>query len=394
MSLIQEKIVQAVGILNELSLPCWLTFVRETGMNGDPVMPFLASAHLTWHSAFLVMADGETRAIVGLYDKKTVEDTGAYRQVDGFVQGAKQPLLEFLKARNPASIAVNFSAESEVCDGLTHGMYLTLRDWLQEIGFEDRLVSSERLISALRARKTPEELARVRRAIALTEEVFGEVGRYLAPGVSERQVADLVASRVRERGLDLAWEAATCPAVFTGPDTAGAHYSPTGRAVERGHIVNMDFGIKHDDYCADLQRTFYVLREGETAAPAEVQRGFDTIVRAIEQARRAIRPGVEGVAVDAVARSIITGAGYDEFPHALGHQVGRYAHDGTALLGPAWEKYARRPFVPIEEGMVFTLEPRLTVPGHGVATVEEMVVVTSAGAEFLSGPQTTLVLVK
>ncbi len=394
MSLIQEKIAQAVGILNELGLPCWLTFVRETGMNGDPVMPFLAPAHVTWHSAFLVMADGEARAIVGLYDKKTIEETGAYRQVDGFVQGAKQPLLDFLRDRNPSSIAVNYSTDSEVCDGLTHGMFLTLHGWLKEIGFDNRLVSSERLVSALRARKTGEELERIRRAIALTEEIFDDVGRFLAPGVTERDVAGMVAAHVARHHLDLAWEAGTCPAVFTGPDTAGAHYSPTGRAVERGHIVNMDFGVKHADYCADLQRTFYVLRDGETAAPPDVQRGFDTIVRAIEGARKAIRPGVLGADVDAVARSLVTGAGYAEFPHALGHQVGRYAHDGTALLGPAWEKYARRPFVPIEEGMVFTIEPRLTVPGYGVATVEEMVVVTKDGAEFLSGPQTELRLVR
>ena len=394
MSLIQEKIAQAVGILNELGMPCWLTFVRETGMNGDPVMPFLAPAHVTWHSAFLVMADGESRAIVGLYDKRTIEDTGAYRQVDGFVQGAKQPLLDFLRAKNPASIAVNYSADSEVCDGLTHGMFLTLQGWLGEIGLENRLVSAERLISALRARKTDEELARIKQAIALTEEIFGKVGSFLRPGVTERDVADMVAAHVRGHGLDLAWEAGTCPAVFSGPDTAGAHYAPTGRAVERGHIVNMDFGVKHQDYCADLQRTFYVLREGERAAPSDVQRGFDTIVRSIEESRKAIGPGVAGFDVDAVARSIVTGAGYAEFPHALGHQVGRYAHDGTALLGPAWEKYARRPFVPIEEGMVFTIEPRLTVPGYGVATVEEMVVVTKRGAEFLSGPQTELRLIK
>jgi Xaa-Pro aminopeptidase len=394
MSLIQEKIAQAVGILKELDMPCWLTFVRESGMNGDPVMPFLAPAHVTWHSAFFVMADGEAHAIVGQYDRKTVEDTGAYRQVDAYVQGAKQPLLDFLRSRNPSSIAINYSQDSEVCDGLTHGMYLTLRAWLEEIGFENRLVSSERLISALRARKTAEELARITVAIGLTENIFARVGTFLAPGVTEREVADFVATLVREDRLDLAWEAGTCPAVFTGPETAGAHYSPTGRAVERGHIVNMDFGIKHHDYCADLQRTFYILREGESIAPAEVQRGFDTIVKAIEAARKAIRPGVPGQSVDAVARTLITGAGYLEFPHALGHQVGRYAHDGTAILGPAWEKYARRPFVPIEAGMVFTIEPRLTVPGYGIATVEEMVVVTPTGAEFLSGPQTDLILAR
>ncbi len=394
MSLIQEKIAQAAGILRELDVPCWLTFVRETGINGDPVMPFLAPSHVTWHSAFLVMADGEAHAIVGEFERKTLEETGAYRRVEGHVQGAKAPLLEFLRSRNPSSIAVNYSIDSEVCDGLTHGMYLTLQAWLAEIGFEGRLVSAERVISTLRARKTDEELSRMKTAIGLTEDIFAKVGRFLAPGVTERDVAEHVAAEVRNRGLDVAWEAGTCPAVFTGPDTAGAHYSPTGRRVERGHIVNMDFGVKYLDYCADLQRTFYVLRDGESAAPAEVQRGFDTIVQSIEESRKALRPGVTGQSIDAVARTLITGAGYDEYPHALGHQVGRFAHDGTAILGPAWEKYGRRPFVPVEVGMVFTLEPRLTVPGYGVATVEEMVVVTPTGAEYLSGQQTKLALVR
>jgi Xaa-Pro aminopeptidase len=123
-----------------------------------------------------------------------------------------------------------------------------------------------------------------------------------------------------------------------------------------------------------------------------VQRGFDTIVRAIEESRGAMRPGVTGQSVDAVGRRVITDSGYEEFPHGLGHQVGRFAHDGTALLGPAWEKYAKKPFVPLEEGMVFTLEPRLTVPGRGIATVEEMVVVRADGAEYLSTPQKTLIV--
>ncbi len=356
-------------------------------------MPFLAPGHVTWQSAFIVSAGGDARAIVGQYDRKTIEDTGAYTGVESYVQSVRQPLVEALRELAPRTIAINYSEDSEVCDGLTHGMYLKLHSILGEVGFEDRLVSAERLISALRARKTPTELARIREAIRLTEGIFDSVGRFLSPGRTERDVADFVSGQLAAAGLARAWEAPTCPAVFTGPDTAGAHYAPTGRRVEPGHIVNMDFGVKFDDYCADLQRTWYVLRDGETAAPAEVQRGFDTIVRSIEAARRAIRPGVTGKTIDDVARRIVTDGGYGEFPHALGHQVGRYAHDGTALLGPEWEKYARRPFVPIEEGMVFTLEPRLTVPGYGVATVEEMVVVTGDGAQFLSNAQTELRLI-
>jgi len=107
-----------------------------------------------------------------------------------------------------------------------------------------------------------------------------------------------------------------------------------------------------------------------------------------------MKPGIPGIAVDAVARKIVVDTGYAEFPHALGHQVGRFPHDGTALLGPKWEKYAKKPFYPLEEGMVFTIEPRLTVPGRGIVTIEEMVVVGKGGAEWLSTPQKELIIIK
>jgi Xaa-Pro aminopeptidase len=142
-----------------------------------------------------------------------------------------------------------------------------------------------------------------------------------------------------------------------------------------------------------LQRTFYILKEGETKAPPDVQRGFDTIVTSIELARKQMRPGVEGIEIDKTARDHITRAGYPEYPHGLGHQVGRFSHDGTALLGPAWEKYAQKPFQKLEKGMIFTIEPRLPVEGRGIATVEEMVIVTDDGAEFLSTPQKELRLI-
>ncbi len=156
----------------------------------------------------------------------------------------------------------------------------------------------------------------------------------------------------------------------------------------------MDFGVRVKGYCSDLQRTFYILRPDESAPPPEVQRGFDTIVEAIELARKAMKPGVQGIEVDSVTRHHLLSKGYKDFPHALGHQVGRFAHDGTALLGPGWEKYGTRPYHPLEEGMVFTLEPRLTVEGYGVATIENMALVTASGAEFLSTPQTELIVIR
>jgi Xaa-Pro aminopeptidase len=391
-SLIKEKISQAVAILNEFDTDCWLTFTRETAINGDPALPFLVDGDLTWHSALIVTKGGTTCAIVGQYDKKGVEDLGTYSDVIGYVEGIRKPLQDYLRSLRPAAIAVNYSRESEICDGLTHGMYLTLCEILSEIGMQERLVQADSIIGALRQRKTPAEIDRMKRAIAATEKIFAEVAPFIRPGRTEREIAHFMKDRANERQTRFAWDEKVCPAVFTGPDTAAAHYAPTDRKVEEGHILNMDFGLKVEEYCSDLQRTFYVPHRGERAAPPDVQRGFDTIIRAIEESRSAMRPGVTGQLIDAIARAIITQAGYEEFPHGLGHQVGRFAHDGTALLGPAWEKYAKKPFAPLEEGMVFTLEPRLTVPGRGIATVEEMVVVRADGAEYLSTPQKALIL--
>jgi Xaa-Pro aminopeptidase len=393
MTLVQEKLAQARHLVGELGFDCWVTFVRETGLNGDPVLPFLAESNLTWHSAFIVTNRGETIALVGSLDRAAVVDLQAYDRVESYVKGFKEPLLALLREFDPRTIAVNYSTGSEICDGLTHGMYLTLHELLAEAGMEGRLVSAERLVSALRQRKSVREIGAIRKAIRITLEIYGAVGRVIQPGMTELEIAAFMKAQAAKSRVEFAWDAATCPSVFTGPDTAGAHYGPTGRKVERGHLVNMDFGLRVEGYCSDLQRTWYVRREGESGAPPEVVRGFATIRRSVEEARRAMRPGVQGVTVDGVARGIITGEGYEEFPHGLGHQVGRFAHDGTALLGPAWEKYANKPFELLEEGMVFTIEPRLTVPGHGVVTIEEMVLVTTTGAEYLSAPQETLPLV-
>ncbi len=391
--LIKEKITQAIELLNEFGIDSWVTFTRESAINGDPVLPFLVNASLTWHSALIVTRSGSTTAIVGEYDRRTVEDLGAYREVIGYVTGFREPFQAAMKAINPASIAVNYSPESEICDGITHGMYLTLHGLLSEIGMEGRIVQADRIVSALRQRKTEIELRSMREAIRHTQEIFAAAGRFIRGGKSEKEIAAFMHEELKRRNLEPAWEPQVCPAVFTGPDTAAAHYVPTERRVEPGHILNMDFGVRVGGYCSDLQRTFYVLAPGEVRAPQDVQRGFDTIVRSIEAARLAMRPGVEGIHVDRTAREVVTAAGYSEFPHALGHQVGRFAHDGTALLGPAWEKYARKPFYPLERGMVFTIEPRLTVEGRGIATVEEMVVLTETGADWLSTPQKDLILI-
>jgi Xaa-Pro aminopeptidase len=392
--IVREKIKQANKLLGEFGMDCWITFVRESEMNGDPALDLVLGAPVTWHSAFIITSAGRNVAIVGQFDRQTVVDTGAYDEVHGFVEEFRGPFVDVMRELNPTRIAVNYSVGSEICDGITHGMYLTLQEMLGEIDMADRLESAEKIVSALRERKTGVEVKWIKKAIDQTEDIYRKVQAMIHPGVTERAIADFVHEEIAARELEYAWDRDTCPAVFTGPETAGAHYKPTDRKVEGGHLISMDFGVKVNEYCSDVQRSFYVLAEGETEPPEAVSRAFNTIVESIEMARQAIKPGVIGLDVDTIARGYIVEHGYEEYPHGLGHQVGQFAHDGVALLGPAWAKYAQKPYQKLEEGMVFTIEPRINVPGHGIASVEEMVVITSAGAEFLTETQTELRLIK
>ncbi|MCJ7588078.1 MAG: aminopeptidase P family protein, partial [Candidatus Aminicenantes bacterium] len=91
MSLIREKVKQAVGLLKEFGVDCWITFTRESQINGDPSLVFLAPADVTWHSAFLISSDGRARAIVGRYDQRLIAETGAYDEVTAFVTGFREP---------------------------------------------------------------------------------------------------------------------------------------------------------------------------------------------------------------------------------------------------------------------------------------------------------------
>ena len=395
MKLLREKTNQAIEILTEKDIDLWLTFVIETSVMRDPVMDYIfGDGGLTWPSALIFTRSGERIAIVGRYEVDSVQRGGLYATVLGYDTSIRPLLLSTLERVAPRQIAINTSRDSVHADGLPHGQYLNLLGLLEGTDFVNRLVSAEKIIAALRGRKTPEEQARIRKAVEITDEIFEETFAHLRPGMTEIEVAAFMQERVKARGLALAWSAEACPAVNFGPESPVGHSGPTGIKLQRGHSLHFDFGVQYERYCSDIQRMAYLLKEGETSAPAEVQKGFDTIYKANELCRNAMKPGVTGNSIDVIARKAVTDAGYPEYMHALGHQLGRIAHDGGALLGPLWEKYGNLPNLPLEVGQVFTLEPGLDVPGYGHVSLEEDVVVTENGTEYLAAPQRELRLLK
>jgi Xaa-Pro aminopeptidase len=390
MSIQEEKLSQAVAIMNELDIDMWITLVRESETSPDPVLELTLGRNITWLSAFIITREGDKTAIVGSLDEPGVSSTNLYTTVIPYVASMREDLLKVLNGADPGKIAVNFSTSDVLADGLSHGAYLTLKDYLEGTPYTDRLVSAGSIIGALRGRKSSEELERISGAISITEEILSELTGDLKPGLTEKNVADIITGGVMKRGLEAAWDIDHCPAVFTGPDSAGAHYSPTDREIEPGHVLNVDFGVKYLEYCSDMQRTWYFRRSSGEQIPDEVQRAFEAVRDAVRKASEALEPGIEGWKIDDVARSHITSLGYEEYPHALGHQIGRKAHDGSGLLCPRWERYGTLPFEKVEKGQVYTLEPRATIKDYGVATVEEIVVVEDKGCRFLTHPQVDL----
>jgi Xaa-Pro aminopeptidase len=348
----------------------------------------------TWQSAFVYTRDRKCYAIVGNLDEAKFKGLGHFDEVRSYVTGVKETLLGLFKELNPSKYAINVSSNDYMSDGLTFGMYKLLQKHLEGTDWAKRWISSEQILAALRGRKSATEQGLIASAIALTEEIYSKVTAFLKPGVTEKQVAAFILEHVDAAGVGTAWGRDECPAVFTGPDSAGAHCGPTDRPMEPGHIMNIDFGVKKDGFCSDIQRTWYFLREGETEAPEAVKKTFKAIVDSILLGAEKIRPGMTGLEVDTLVRKFITDQGYPEYPHATGHQVGRSAHDGAATLAPEWERYGEIPFMKMEEGQVYTIEPRIPVEGHGVATSEEIIVVTKEGGKFLSHPQTELFYVK
>ncbi len=392
--LILQKQQQAIELLKEKDIDMWLTFVRETGNIKDPMMDMLVGTGATWHSAFILTKSGDTVAVIGSLEEANLKSVGTFNEIIGYLKSIKEDFLKVIKRYDPKTIAINYSRNSSLADGLTYGNYLELCDLLKDTPYVERLISSEELVAALRGRKSDAEIELMKVAIKETLRIYDEVTEFIKPGKTEKDVAEFILGLVEKRGFGLAWDKEHCPAVFTGPDSAGAHSGPTNRTIERGHILNIDFGLNINGYCSDLQRTWYILKEGETEAPQEVLHGFNTILQSVTLAAEAIKPGKLGCEIDDVARNYIINNGYTEYPHALGHQIGRVAHDGGALLSPRWERYGNLPYLPIEKNQVFTIEPRLTVPGYGVATVEEEVLVTEDGCKFISDRQTEIYLVK
>lgn len=233
-------------------------------------------------------------------------------------------------------------------------------------------------LSNLRLRKSAQEVVSLQKAQQLADQSFAEMLPRIGAGMTEREVVaelNYIGARLGSEGPSFD------PIVASGPNGAMCHAVPSNRRLEKGDLVVLDFGCTVDGYHSDMTRTFAV-----GSASDDCRRIYDIVLEAHERALRALRAGITGRALDAVARDYITKMGYGPcFGHSLGHGFGLEIHEGP--------RASVRSDTVLEPGMTITIEPGIYVEGLCGVRIEDCCVVTPDGyLDLVSSPKELLVI--
>jgi len=260
---------------------------------------------------------------------------------------------------------------------------------LKRVGFEERhlpyaeykkikefsapkvlLVPTYGVIEGMREVKGPEELSKIREALKITSAALGFIKDFIRPGIREIEIAAELERFIRYQG---AKGSAFDIIVACGTNSAYPHHSPTSKKLVDNDIILIDAGVDYFGYKSDLTRVSFLGKINSLA-----RRIYAIVAKAQDIAIKKIRPGEKSGAIDAASRKYIAGKGYGRnFVHSLGHGIGLDIHEGPNIYGKNEEI--------LTEGMVFTVEPAIYLPGRFGIRIEDMVLVTKHGCEVLSG---------
>lgn len=235
--------------------------------------------------------------------------------------------------------------------------------------FGGRVEVVDQWVEEYRQVKEDVEIERVAAAAQLADRAFDHILGMLGPGRTETEIALELEVFMRTNGsTGIAFE----PIVASGPNSSRPHARVSGRAIEVGDFVTMDFGARVGGYCSDLTRTVVV-----GAASARQREVYEAVLGANEAGIAAVKAGLTGADIDAVAREFLGERGFGAyFGHGLGHGVGLDVHELPSV--------GRRGREAVLAGSVITIEPGVYIPGFGGVRIEDLVLVEEGGCRVLS----------
>ena len=217
--------------------------------------------------------------------------------------------------------------------------------------------------------KTPDELKIIKEAVKLGAKAFEDFAKVIECGIDEFELSFRFKEKLTNRGRrPLSFE----PIVAINENAAKPHAEVSEKVLKKGDLLLLDAGIKYKRYCSDRTRTIYI---GDSISmnkiqkfPPHIQKVYDVVLKAQEKAINSIKVGIKAKELDKIARDVITEAGYGKyFVHSLGHGVGLDIHE--------WPFINSRNETTLKEGMVFTIEPGIYIPGEFGIRIEDMVAI-------------------
>jgi Xaa-Pro aminopeptidase len=338
----------------------------ETGVDALVVAPSSDFAYLTTfrgHQSerlllFCLPADGAPHLIAPGFEAPRFESIRSHVNVSLWQDGDDPyPLLRRILSRNPRRLALGSDLAARVVLRIT-------ADFISS-----EFVDGSTIIAPLRMRKSERELGLLAAAAAAADATASDLARQTLTGMSESDIAAFLRRRLTANGH----EEATHANVAVGANAAVPHHHPSDATLKQGDAVVFDFGGTVGAYRSDVTRTGVVGNDAE----AELLAVYASVSAANEAAVAAAKAGAIASDVDAAARRVITDAGYaDYFTHRTGHGIGLDVHELPYIV-------AGDPTV-LQPGMVFSVEPGVYLPGRFGVRIEDIVAVTSSGAERLN----------
>ncbi len=309
---------------------------------------------------------------------------GAHFLTDGRYTTQAEQEVQGIPRHAAGSDLMRYAVEQELLKGVQRLLYqadhLTCAclQTYQELLPQIEWIGVEHWLCELTAVKDENALQAIRRAQAISEQVFEEILPLIRPGVTERELAAEIVYRHLRLGAE---RMAFDPIVASGPNSALPHARPTHRAFDVGDVVLLDFGCYVDGYASDMTRTVII-----GLLSQEVEQIHETVRAAQEAALAIARAGIRAAELDRAARSVIEAAGWgDYFTHSLGHGVGLQVHE--------WPRIASGNEEVLPAGVVVTIEPGIYLPGRFGIRLEDLIVLQPDGHENLTHlPRTLLIL--
>ncbi|HEY8491217.1 MAG TPA: Xaa-Pro peptidase family protein [Dehalococcoidia bacterium] len=254
---------------------------------------------------------------------------------------------------------------------LTYAGYKTLAKAVEELPEASRpkIVPAPPLVEDLRVIKDAGEIAAIQAAIDLGDAAITHVMERIQPGWTEKQVAWEIEKYIREHGGD----GTSFPTIVAGgPWGALPHAYPRDVALEEGQGVVIDMGVTLNGYVSDLTRTIFLGEPDD-----QFKRIYDVVHVAQQTAAELIEAGMTGGQAHQLASRVIEQAGHgDRFGHGLGHGVGLQVHEAPRLAPNSQDE--------LKDGMVFSIEPGIYIPGWGGVRIEDLAVLEHGKVRVLS----------